>query len=144
MEAYSLFRLFEEGLLAHKCEEEDILFPLFRKRARGRGIADLDILTEEHQNAVEWLTCLKTGLYRLTSLADPMEVVALLDNEARFKLFMNHHMIREERSFYPALEKLTSEEERSFLCRLLTFSLDSLDREDGALSGQPLEEKDGR
>ena len=135
MEAYSLFRLFEEGLLAHKCEEEDILFPLFRKRARGRWIADLDNLTEEHQNAVEWLTCLKTGLYRLTSLTDPMEVVVLLDNEARFKLFMNQHMIREERSFYPALEKLTSEAEKASLCRLLTFSLDSVENETNPGSG---------
>jgi hemerythrin-like domain-containing protein len=130
VEAGLLFQVYEKGLLSHIKEEEEILLPLYRERVIPRKGGEPKIFTEENQEIDEWLKRLKLRLSRVTLVPYPKDIITLLDDEARYKMLMKHHILWEERVFYPELERVTSEEEKSCLCRLLTFSLDSF--EDGA------------
>ena len=47
-----------------------------------------------------------------------------MDDEAHFKKYMEHHALREDRIFYPEVERVTTPEEKLGLARLLTFSLE--------------------
>ncbi len=74
----------------------------------------------------------------MESLRDPKDAIALLDDEAHFKKFMEHHSLREDRILYPELERMTSKKEKAALCRLLSFSVDSFDGETEPERGRPI------
>ena len=123
--AKNLLRKYEEILLHHMREEEDILLPLYRQRAGQMRGGDAEVFVLEHKKIVEWLGRLKLRLGRLGPLSiDTRDVIALLDDEAQFKKFMEHHSLREDRIFYPELDRIVTEKEKSQLLRLLTFSLE--------------------
>jgi iron-sulfur cluster repair protein YtfE (RIC family) len=121
--AKSLLKDFEENLLNHMKEEEDILLPLYRQRAGQVRGGDADIFVLEHKKIVEWLGRLKLRLSRLNPPeVDMKNLIALLDDEAHFKKYTEHHTLRENRIFYPEIERILDEKEKGHLLRLLTFS----------------------
>ena len=123
--AKELLKGYEEFLLHHMKEEEEILLPLYRQRAGQMRGGDAEVFVLEHKKIVEWLGRLKMRLSRLWPVpVDKKEVIALLDDEAQFKKFMEHHSLREDRIFYPELDRIVTEAERTHLLRLLTFSLE--------------------
>ena len=124
--AKECLKVFEEALHTHIKEEEDILLPLYKERVEPppRG-GDPEIFTGEHQKINEWLHRLKLRLHRLVpSVPDLKAVLALLDDEAHFKKFMEHHILREDHLFYPQVEKVLAEKEKAGLLRLMTFSFE--------------------
>jgi len=126
-ESESLLWKFEAALFHHMREEDDILLPLYRQRAAAVRGGDPEIFTGEHKKITEWLGRLKLRLNRLSvSHSDLKDVVALLDDEAYFKKYMEHHTLRENRIFYPEIERVITEKEKTHILRLLTFSLEEV------------------
>jgi iron-sulfur cluster repair protein YtfE (RIC family) len=123
--AKALFQDFEDGLLAHMREEEEILLPLYRQRAKPVRGGDSDFFTQEHGKIVEWLGRLTLRLSRLNPpKPKTVDVLALLDDEAQFKKYMEHHTLREDRILYPEVDRIVEEKEKAHLLRLLTFTLE--------------------
>lgn len=127
-EAQSLFDSYEKALLAHMKEEDEILLPLYEQRAgRQRGGAP-ENFTGEHRKILEWLGRLRLRITRIPpGKAGGKTLLALLDDEAPFKKFMEHHSARENLILYPELERVTTEREKAVFRRLLTFTLSSLE-----------------
>lgn len=122
--ARNLLEAYEEGLFTHMKEEEEILVPLYQSRTAHLRGGDAEIFTLEHKKIVEWLNRLKMRLHRIVpSVPDLKAVIALLDDESQFKKFIEHHSLREDRIFYPEIEKVVDEKEKTHLLRLLTFNL---------------------
>ncbi len=124
--ARNLWKLYEAALSAHLDEEDKILFPLYRDRVipPPRGGAP-DNFTGEHQKIREWIGRLKLRLSRLgMTKTQTRDRLALLDDEAFFKKFLQHHALREDRIFYPSLDRVVNEREKSALVRLLSFKLE--------------------
>ncbi len=122
--ARTLLKTYEEGLSDHMKEEEEILLPLYQERAAHLRGGDAEIFTTEHKKIGEWLNRLKMRLHRIVpSVPDFKAVIALLDDESHFKKFIEHHSLREDRIFYPEIERVVKESEKEHLLRLLTFEL---------------------
>jgi len=124
--AVKLLAQFEKGLFWHMREEEEILMPLYREGAANILGGDPDIFLGEHKKISEWINRLKVRLQRLSTSPDSKAVLALLDDEAPFKKYMEHHALREDRVFYPELDRVVGEKNKPPLLRLLTFSLEEM------------------
>jgi iron-sulfur cluster repair protein YtfE (RIC family) len=125
--AVELLGKFERCLFYHMREEDEILMPLYRERAPSIHGGDPEIFTAEHKKITEWLNRLKVRLQRLSHPAPDLKaLIALLDDEAQFKKYMEHHTLREDRVFYPEIDRLVGDKDRPALLRLLTFSLEEM------------------
>lgn len=125
--AAELLGKFEKSLFYHMREEDEILMPLYREKASTIRGGDPDIFAGEHKKITEWLFRLKLRLQRLAFPAQDLKaLIALLDDEAQFKKYMEHHTLREDRVFYPELDRLVGDKDRGSLMRLLTFSLEEM------------------
>lgn len=126
--AKDLLASYERGLSLHMKEENEILLPLYRDRAVNIRGGDTAIFSGEHEKIVEWLGRLKLRLTRIAAIDPlPKAVLGLLDDEAHFKKFVEHHTLRENRILYPELDRVTTPSEKAGLVRLLTFSLRDMD-----------------
>jgi len=126
--ARDLLAAFERGSAVHMREENEILLPLYRERAASIRGGDTAVFLGEHDKMAEWLGRLKLRLARFPPAGPlPKDVLELLDDEAHFKKFLEHHTLREDRILYPELERVTTSSEKTGLMRLLTFSLRDLD-----------------
>ncbi len=124
LRAKALLKTFEEALLNHMKEEEEILLPLYRERAANIRGGNSDLFNAEHKKILEWLNRIKLRAHRLQKFPDLRTVISLLDDEAHFKKYIEHHTLREDRIFYPEVDRVTTPQEKIALARLLTFSLD--------------------
>jgi iron-sulfur cluster repair protein YtfE (RIC family) len=125
--AKTLLSSYEEALYAHMKEEDEILLPIYQERAGKLRGGDAETIVGEHKKIAEWLNRVKLRLHRLVpSVVDHRSLIALLDDEAHYKKFMEHHTLREDRIFYPEIERVVTPSEKAGLLRLLTFSLDLL------------------
>ena len=124
--AKTLLADYEDIALNHMKEEEEILLPLYRERAGQIRGGDWEIFVQEHKKIVEWLNRLKLRLSRLRPpQVETKDLLALLDDEAHFKLYTEHHSLREDRIFYPEIDRVVDEREKDSLLRLLTFSFEA-------------------
>jgi iron-sulfur cluster repair protein YtfE (RIC family) len=127
IEADILLKKFEKALFHHMHEEDEILLPLYRQRATAIRGGDPDTFSGEHKKMAEWLNRIKLRLQRLSPMApDLKSILALLDDEAQFKKYAEHHTLREDHVFYPELDRLVDEKEKLGLLRLLTFSVEEM------------------
>ncbi len=123
--AKNLLTDYENIIMNHMREEEDVLLPLYRERAGQIRGGDWEIFFLEHKKILEWLNRLKLRLSRLNPpLVDTRDLLALLDDEGRFKQYLEHHSLREDRIFYPEIDRVLDEEEKKNLIKLLTFTLE--------------------
>jgi iron-sulfur cluster repair protein YtfE (RIC family) len=123
VKARNSLNAYEEALLHHMKEEDEILLPLYQQRAVSIRGGDSEIFSLEHKKISEWLGRLKMRLSRLVPPEpDYREVIALLDDEAQYKKYMEHHSLREDRIFYPEVERVVDAKEKKQLLRLLTFT----------------------
>jgi hemerythrin-like domain-containing protein len=122
-QARRLMDLYEESSLAHMKEEEEILLPLYRQRATPIQGGDPEFFIQEHQKILEFLDRIKFRLARLAPSLDFKDMIALLDDEAHYKKFVEHHALREDRILYPEVERVITEKEKDALIRLMTCSL---------------------
>ena len=118
---------YERVLFLHAKEEEELLLPFYREKADSIRGGDPDLFLAEHKKLREWLNRLKIRIHRLCSFdPDPRSLFALLDDEAYFKKYMEHHTLREDRIFYPELERVVPEEQKPHILRLLSFNLEDM------------------
>lgn len=105
-------------------EEDEILMPLYRQRADQIRGGDAEIFSAEHVKITEWLNRINLRASRLSrSDSNWKEIISLIDDEAQFKKYMEHHSIREDRIFYPEVDRVVEEKEKEQIMRLVTFSL---------------------
>jgi len=126
-EAGELLEKYGVALFRHMQEEDEILLPLYREQREELCGGDPDIFTSEHKKIAEWVNRIKLRLQRLIpGLPDFRAVLALLDDEAHCKKFLEHHTLREDRIFYPELDRLLEDKDKQSVLRLLTFSLEEM------------------
>ena len=107
LEAYTL------ELQAHIRDEEDVMIPLYRERAKAPVGGAPEIFLGEHDKLRHYLVLFREEIAKL-AVADDLErgVLFLLDSQHLFKRLLVHHDSRERKMLYPLLDEVTSEAER--------------------------------
>lgn len=123
-EAQRLILEYERVLFFHAREEEEILLPFYRDKAENIRGGDPDLFLAEHKKLQEWLNRLKIRIHRLCAFESDLKALfVLMDDEAYFKKYMEHHTLREDRILYPELERVIPGEQKPHILRLLSFNL---------------------
>jgi hemerythrin-like domain-containing protein len=109
-------RHFERELREHMRHEEEWLLPVYQRAGRIPGGA-VEFFTGEHRKMLELLGRLQAALEQLASHSPDLsrQVIELFDAEAVFKQVVEHHDLREQNILYPALDRVTTEQERGEL-----------------------------
>jgi hemerythrin-like domain-containing protein len=106
-------RIYERELRAHMQVEEGLLMPVYERAGKIAG-GPPEFFIGEHRRMLEFLARFAATLGELKEeIGDPARrVIRLLDEEAAFKSLCEHHDMREGAIFFPALDRVTDEEER--------------------------------
>jgi len=108
----------------HIRDEEQLLLPVFEERCGKIEGASSEILRGEHKKIGIFLREFRKAMASMrgigTNLSGPL--ISLLDREATFKNLVSHHYLREQNLFYPALDKATTEAERTDLMGRIVIS----------------------
>jgi hemerythrin-like domain-containing protein len=112
--AAALLERLDGEVRAHARWEDRELLPVYEARAEPTRIGAAGIFRSEHAKIAAHLDALRG---RMGSLRrdDPelrRRVVEMIDEERLFKELLRHHAEREEKTLYPALDRLCSAEER--------------------------------
>jgi regulator of cell morphogenesis and NO signaling len=122
-EAVRSLKQYRAALHAHMLDEEERLFPLYEERAPKVRGETIDVFLGEHQKMKLYLDLYEQEIPTLADEAEPeRKLLQVLDSQATFKRLCGHHDTRERKVLYPALDKLTTEEERNQLMRLISVS----------------------
>jgi regulator of cell morphogenesis and NO signaling len=101
LQAKEWFEQFKYGLQQHIRWEEEILFPLFRKKTDMNG--PIQILKLEHRQIASLLEALHKKLKR----RDPSSEI----EEYRLLSLLGEHNLKEEMIIFPAIEAAVTEQE---------------------------------
>jgi hemerythrin-like domain-containing protein len=106
-------RIYERELRAHMQVEEDLLMPVYERAGKIAG-GPPEFFVGEHRRMLEYLARFAATLDELKEDGgDPARrVIRLFDVEAMFKSLCEHHDMREGAIFFPALDRVTNEDER--------------------------------
>lgn len=103
---------YESELRAHVALDDEALLPIYERAAPPPGGAP-GLFRAEHRKILELLAQLRQATDLLAAEgADWRAIIALLDEEARFKGVMLHHDLRERNILYPTLDCLATPDER--------------------------------
>lgn len=110
---------YERELLAHMMFEEERLFPIYERAGRIPG-GPLELFVGEHKKMRLFLDRFKQRLEEWIPPPPDLkrQIIALFDEQAMFKHLVEHHDLREQNIFYPALDRVTDERERQQLLHL--------------------------
>jgi hypothetical protein len=116
--ALTRLRQYERELYAHMKIEEELLMPIYQRAGQIPG-GPPEFFLGEHRRMREFLARFTTRLQALPNESThlPRAVIQLFDEEATFKALCEHHDMRERNLFFPALDRVTSEDEREHLVR---------------------------
>lgn len=117
--ALELLEKVEEGQREHIRVEEEVLLPVYVRAERISG-GDPQFYVNEHRKMLAILDGFKQTLPRLVEQGPEnarREIVKLFDRGYWFKRLLEHHDKREENILYPALDRVTDEEEREKLLK---------------------------
>jgi len=106
-------RIYKRELRAHMRVEKDLLMPVYEHAGKIAG-GPPGFFVGEHQRMLEFLARFAATLDELkVESGDPARrVIRLFDEEATFKSLCDHHDMREGAIFFPALDRVTDEDER--------------------------------
>lgn len=110
-EARALLESYITELKSHMEVEEGILMPVYERAGRIEG-GPPEFFTGEHRRMLEHLDRFSSALEELGPAPGPRAIIALLDGEASYKSLCEHHEQREKSIFFPALDRVTEEDER--------------------------------
>ena len=123
---------YEADLLAHICDEESLMLPLYRERVAAPVGGAAEIFLGEHDKLRQFLALFKEELVKLEAVEDlERGVLFLIDSQHLFKRLLVHHDTRERKMLYPLLDEVTTPEERD----ALFASLNKPIRETTAVAG---------
>ena len=104
---------YETLMLDHMWDEEQILLPIFEKRAEAPIGGSADIFRNEHSKIRQYLELFKAEFEKLWAADDREKaIIFLLDSQTTFKRLLVHHDTRERKFLYPILDEVTTESER--------------------------------
>jgi len=112
--ALRLLAQFDREIRAHAAWEDKELLPIYEKRAEPTHVGDPAILRAEHHKIEGHLDLFRARVQQLDP-DDPdlrRRVIAVIDDQRIFKQVLKHHAEREEKTLYPILDDLCTEEER--------------------------------
>ena len=117
-QAGSCFREFQEGLLRHMLWEEEILFPLFDRKAGPDAGGLTQAMKSEH-------AVIRTYLDRIR---DQVQLRSGETDEAEGKLLeaLSAHNVKEEQILYPAIDGAIDADELSHIFRSMKRSREGL------------------
>lgn len=101
--AKEFFKEFKFGLQRHVVWEESILFPLFERKTGQAG--PTDVMRAEHRRIGDRLEAIHQKVKRQDPASD--------DTEAELLALLDAHNQKEETVLYPAIDRLTSDEEKA-------------------------------
>jgi len=107
--AKEAFKAFKFGLQRHIVWEEDVLFPLWEEKTGMSEGGPTFVMRAEHRQIVQQLEAIHGKVADQNPDSD-QEEQALLD-------LLGSHNMKEERVLYPAIDQLTSAEERETVFR---------------------------
>jgi regulator of cell morphogenesis and NO signaling len=107
--AKEAFKEFKFGLQRHIVWEEDLLFPIWEQKTGMSDSGPTPVMRNEHRRIGQQLEAIHQKVADLNPDCD-QEEQALLD-------LLGSHNRKEERALYPAIDKVTSPEERETVFR---------------------------
>ena len=107
--AKDAFKGFKVGLQRHIVWEEDLLFPIWEQKTGMSDSGPTPVMRNEHRQIGQQLEAIHQKVADQNPDSD-QEELALLD-------LLGSHNRKEERALYPAIDKVTSPEERDTIFR---------------------------
>lgn len=111
--------VYRRELAAHIDVEEVLLMPIYRRAGAIAG-GPPEFFIGEHERMMRFLDRFEIALeeLRFERTAVIRKTIDLLDQEAAYKSLVEHHESRERNLFFPALDRVTSDEERAELVEM--------------------------
>jgi iron-sulfur cluster repair protein YtfE (RIC family) len=109
VKAKDAFKGFKVGLQRHIVWEEDLLFPIWEEKTGMSESGPTPVMRNEHRQIGQQLEAIHQKVADQNPDSD-QEELALLD-------LLGSHNRKEERALYPAIDKVTSPEERETIFR---------------------------
>ena len=114
--AEALLNKYQAELLAHIRDEEELMIPLYRKRAAAPIGAAAEIFLGEHEKLRQFLLLFKGEIAQIRKMDDVERgALFLIDSQHLFKRLLVHHDTREKKMLYPMLDEVTTPAERQEL-----------------------------
>lgn len=114
--ATELLAEYEQKLLKHIRDEEQLLLPLYRERVTAPVGGTVEIFLGEHEKLREFVRLFKEYMDKTRHVDDlEMGVLFLIDSQHLFKRLLVHHDTRERKMLYPLLDENTTAAERRIL-----------------------------
>ena len=124
--AESLLGKYEGELFAHIRDEEELMIPLYQRRAAAPIGAAADIFLNEHEKLRQFIVLFKEEITKIRKMDDlERGALFLIDSQHLFKRLLVHHDTREKKMLYPLLDEVTTEAERRELFAQLQISPES-------------------
>lgn len=111
-DAFARLAMYEKALARHMRDEESQLFPLYEKTGHTEG-GTTDAFRSEHRKLESLLAAIKAAVLDLHDDLTPARLIALIEQEARFKSLKAHHGLREHNVLYEVLDREIPREERA-------------------------------
>ena len=119
--ALELLDRYERCLFLHMRDEEEVLIPLYERRAAMKRGGDAKLLRDEHDKMRGLLQAFRSQIEGGKEVDDlDLWLLKLLDREAFFKRLCTHHDMREEQHFYRAIDDELSIAEKAELLGRVT------------------------
>lgn len=117
-DAAALFESLRSDLRRHIREEEELMLPLYCRADSPAG-GSPSLFVSEHRKVEEALERFGREIAALRARPDDWRrrLLALLEEQARFKSLLDHHDRREAEFLYPILDRVASHDEREAILR---------------------------
>lgn len=114
---------YADELLAHIRDEETLMIPLYKERAKVPVGGAVEIFLGEHEKLKRFLVLFEEEIEKIRTMEDVERgVLFLIDSQHLFKRLLVHHDTRERKMLYPLLDEVTNETERDRLFAELKLS----------------------
>ncbi len=111
--ALGLLKAYESTLFSHMADEENILLPVYEKRADFPEAGAPKLYYEDHAKMRSYIELFKQKIREMPTEPDMDRVLLqLLDREAFYLRLCSHHDRREADYLYPILDALLADEEK--------------------------------
>lgn len=112
-EAFTILKHYRAALETHAQEEEQELFPILHAFAGIPPGGSVEQFKAEHKKLLELLDRVEKKFQEASSDNSPAPLIALIEEEARFKSLFEHHVMREHNVLFPTLDRVLGDAERA-------------------------------
>lgn len=112
-EAFTILKHYRSALECHAQEEEAELFPILHAFAGIPPGGSVEQFKAEHKKLFELLDHVEAKFQEASSNNSPGPLIALVEEEARYKALYEHHVMREHNVLFPTLDRVLGDAERA-------------------------------